>query len=178
MVLADAGESGPGERSADAASGPVYQPATSSAETEDGLAIRIGTTHPGQARVDVNLRELRRHVAVFAGTGSGKTVLLRRIIEECALHGVSSIVLDPNNDLARLGDAWPRNPEHWLDGDAERAREYLATTDVTVWTPRRQGGQPLTFQPLPAFADVLDEADEFEAAVDVAVEALAAAAQG
>ncbi len=173
MVLADAGESGPGERSADAASGPVSAAGNQSAETEDGLAIRIGTTHPGQARVDVHLRELRRHVAVFAGTGSGKTVLLRRIIEECALHGVSSIVLDPNNDLARLGDAWPRNPEHWLDGDAERAREYLATTDVTVWTPRRQGGRPLTFQPLPAFADVLDEADEFEAAVDVAVEALA-----
>ena len=60
-----------------------------------------------------------------------------------------------------------------MTGDAERAREYLAATDVTVWTPRRQGGRPLTFQPLPAFADVVDDSDEFDAAVDAAVEALA-----
>jgi hypothetical protein len=140
---------------------------------EDRPAIRIGTTYSGQTPVQIDLHALRRHVAIFAGSGSGKTVLLRRIIEECALRGVSSIVLDPNNDLARLGDAWPQPPEHWLDGDAVRAREYLAATDVTVWTPRRKGGRPLTFQPLPVFADVVDDADEFDAAVDVAVEALA-----
>jgi len=143
-------------------------------EGEGRDSIRIGTTtYPGQAPVRLALASLRRHVAVFAGSGSGKTVLLRRVIEECALRGVSSIVLDPNNDLAQLGDSWPQAPEHWLDGDAERAREYLAATDVTIWTPRRQGGRPLTFKPLPAFADVVDDLDEFEAAVDAAVEALA-----
>jgi hypothetical protein len=176
-VLVDVSASGPGEQMADVARGPEKEPAVldgnQAAGAEGTAAIRIGTTYPGQAPVHVDLRALRRHVAVFAGTGSGKTVLLRRIIEECALCGVSSIVLDPNNDLARLGDAWPQAPEHWLDGDAERAREYLAATDVMVWTPRRQGGRPLTFRPLPTFADVVDDADEFDAAVDVAVEALA-----
>lgn len=62
---------------------------------------------------------------VFAGSGSGKTVLLRRIIEECALQGVSAIVLDPNSDLARLGDGWPEPPPSWSAQDADRAREYL-----------------------------------------------------
>jgi hypothetical protein len=100
-------------------------------------------------------------------------VLLRRMIEECALHGVSSIVLDPNNDLARLGDAWPSPPEPWLADDADSAREYLDATDVVIWTPRREGGRPLTFQPLPDFGAVLDDVDEFNAAVDAAVEALA-----
>jgi hypothetical protein len=110
---------------------------------------------------------------VFAGSGSGKSVLLRRIVEECALKGVSSIVLDPNNDLARLGDAWPEPPDSWSMHDAARASNYLEHTDVVVWTPRRQGGRPLTFQPLPVFADVLDDEDEFQAAVDSAVDALA-----
>ncbi|MDM4784641.1 AAA family ATPase, partial [Micromonospora sp. b486] len=50
---------------------------------------------------------------MFAGSGSGKTVLIRRLIEECALRGVSAIVLDPNNDLARLGEAWPEPPPGW-----------------------------------------------------------------
>jgi hypothetical protein len=121
----------------------------------------------------LELESLRKHVAVFAGSGSGKTVLLRRLVEECALQGVSSIVLDPNNDLARLGDAWPEPPPGWQDGDAERARDYLDNTDVVVWTPRRERGRPLTFQPLPDFASVLDDADEFRQAVDVAVAVLA-----
>jgi hypothetical protein len=176
-TLADVeGTGGPVEETAavDGGSGaePTLPAGTQPAEAERDSAIRVGSAYAGNAPVHVDLPSLRRHVAIFAGTGSGKTVLLRRIIEECALRGVSSIVLDPNNDLARLGDAWPASPEHWLDGDAERACEYLATTDVTVWTPRRQGGRPLTFQPLPAFADVLDDEDEFDAAVDVAVEAL------
>jgi hypothetical protein len=138
-----------------------------------GPSIHVGVTAAGRAPVTLDLASLRRHVAIFAGSGSGKTVLLRRVIEECALHGVSAIVLDPNNDLTRLGDAWPEAPDSWADGDAERARDYLANTDVAIWTPGRDGGRPLTFQPLPAFADVLDDTDEFTAAVSAAVEALA-----
>jgi DNA helicase HerA-like ATPase len=106
---------------------------------------------------------------IFAGSGSGKTVLLRRMVEECALHGVSAIVLDPNNDLARMGDAWPERPAGWGDGDAEKAREYLANTEVVVWTPGRAGGRPLSFQPLPDFESVREDADEFQAAVEAAV---------
>lgn len=122
----------------------------------------------------LTLESLRKHVAVFAGSGSGKTVLLRRLIEECALQGVPSIVLDPNNDLARLGDAWPERPARgWREDDAQRAADYLADTDVVVWTPGREAGRPLTFQPLPDFTSVLDDPDEFRLAIDVAVSALA-----
>jgi hypothetical protein len=136
-------------------------------------AIRIGLPVAGRPGVTLDPASLRRHLAIFAGSGSGKTVLLRRVIEECALQGVSSIVLDPNNDLARLGDRWPAAPDPWLAGDDERARRYLEETDVVVWTPRREGGRPLSFQPLPDFGAVIDEVDEFNAAVDAAVEALA-----
>jgi hypothetical protein len=123
--------------------------------------------------VEMPLAALRKHAVIFAGSGSGKTVLLRRLVEECALQGVSSIVLDPNNDLARLGDAWPEPPVGWGDGDAAKAAAYLAGTDVVVWTPRRETGRPLSFQPLPDFAAVFDDPDEFALALDTAVAALA-----
>ncbi|WP_370949042.1 ATP-binding protein [Amycolatopsis sp. cg5] len=135
--------------------------------------ITLGALVKGGAPVRVELAALRKHAAVFAGSGSGKTVLLRRIIEECALLGVSTIVLDPNNDLARLGDAWPEEPEAWGPDDATLAKRYLAETDVVVWTPGRASGRPLAFQPLPDFAGVLDDEDEFSAAVEVAVATLA-----
>lgn len=134
------------------------------AGSSDG-AILLGMD--GEIRIE--LESLRKHAIVFAGSGSGKTVLLRRIVEECALQGVSAIVLDPNNDLARLGDAWPEVPGEWRAGDAGLAAEYLAGTEVVVWTPGRAGGRPLSFHPLPDFALVRGDADEFEAAVEAAV---------
>ncbi|MEM0986467.1 MAG: DUF87 domain-containing protein [Pseudomonadota bacterium] len=69
--------------------------------------IPIGRSEETGKALTVKLEDLRRHVALFAGSGSGKTVLIRRLMEECALKGVSSIVLDPNNDLARLGPTYP-----------------------------------------------------------------------
>ena len=53
------------------------------------------------------------------------------------------------------------------------AAQYLDGTDVVVWTPRRESGRPLSLQPLPDFAAVLDEPDEFALALDAAVAALA-----
>jgi hypothetical protein len=143
------------------------EPITSDEEITLGVAIDTGKP------VRVELAALRKHAAVFAGSGSGKTVLLKRIVEECALRGVSAIVLDPNNDLARLGDAWPCPPTAWGPGDAQLAERYLAETDVVVWTPGRANGRPLAFQPLPDFAGVADDDDEFHAAVEVAVATLA-----
>ncbi|MFI6302263.1 helicase HerA domain-containing protein [Amycolatopsis thailandensis] len=143
---------------------PIAEPAEPPAAPADEELV-LGLD--GEIRIE--LESLRKHVIVFAGSGSGKTVLLRRIVEECALRGVSAIVLDPNNDLARLGDAWPEPPDDWLPGDAVKSAEYLANTEVVVWTPGRAGGRPLSFHPLPDFAEVREDADEFAASVEAAV---------
>ncbi|MFC5945649.1 ATP-binding protein, partial [Micromonospora harpali] len=136
-------------------------------------AFVVGYGYDDGAPVPLALEALRKHTTIFAGSGSGKTVLIRRIVEECALAGVSAIVLDPNNDLARLGEEWPDPPTGWRPGDADRAKDYLAYTDVVVWTPRRNSGRPLSFQPLPDFTGVRDDPDEFGEAVEAAVAALA-----
>jgi DNA helicase HerA-like ATPase len=165
----------------DASPAPVADAPAEGAEPAEPTSVEDAPTEPmvptGRTtamdkQVAVPLRTLRQHSVVFAGSGSGKTVLLRRLIEECALHGVSSIVLDPNNDLARLGDPWPAAPAGWNPGDAARAGEYLDATDVVVWTPRKQSGRPLVLRPLPVFADVLDDREEFEQVVEAAVAGL------
>jgi len=138
-----------------------------------GLSIILGEGLEDSVPLAIGLESLCRHTAIFAGSGSGKTVLIRRLLEESALQGVSSIVLDPNNDLARLGDAWPHPPSGWRDGDAAKAADFLANTDVVVWTPRWEGGRPLSFQPLPDFRTVIGDVDEFNSAIDTAVASLA-----
>ncbi|HYO01297.1 MAG TPA: DUF87 domain-containing protein [Mycobacterium sp.] len=135
-------------------------------------AVPLGVDDSSGRPLSVELLALRKHTAIFAGSGSGKTVLIRRLVEECARRGVSSIVLDPNNDLARLGLPWPQAPQGWLAADTPRAQDYLANTEVVVWTPRRSAGRPLSFQPLPDFASVADDHDEYHEAVESAFAAL------
>ncbi|MEH3132744.1 MAG: DUF87 domain-containing protein [Mycolicibacterium neoaurum] len=143
------------------------------AESKMPLGIDVRT----DSTVAIDLAALRKHVAIFAGSGSGKTVLIRRLVEEAALRGISSIVLDPNNDLSRLGTAWPQTPSGWQRADDPRATDYLDHTEVVIWTPRRSSGRPLAFQPLPDFASVVDDHDEFTEAVESAVAALEPRAQ-
>ena len=153
---------------------PLRPPTAITAHAPPGPpAIVLGVSPDTGKPISMRLEDLRRHTAIFAGSGSGKTVFLRRIIEECALAGVSSIVLDPNNDLARLGLPWPEAPSGWREGDAERARRYLNETDVVIWTPRRATGRPLSFQPLGDLAAVADDPEALDQAVDNAVATLA-----
>jgi hypothetical protein len=102
---------------------------------------------------------LPRHVAILAGSGSGKTVLLRRIVEEAALLGIPSIVLDINNDLSRLGDRWPDKPAEFSDEDAAKASAYHDRVDVVIWTPGVSSGKPVALNLLPDFAAIGDARD-------------------
>ena len=146
---------GPGEcagrGSAAAAAGARRNRSSRSARTSRIRPFTLGRGLDDDMPAIVELESLRRHTAIFAGSGSGKTVLIRRLVEECALQGVSSIVLDPNNDLARLGDAWPdsrRRPGAEATPIAARRR---ISTAPTSWSgrPRREAGRPLS---LPAAA--------------------------
>src|ERR1700704_1034951 len=124
------------------------------------------------AQVDLATNLLPRHTAIIAGAGSGKTVLLRRIVEEAALAGIPSIVIDPNNDLSRFGDPWPRRPDNFTTEDDGKAQRYRQTVEVVVWTPGVHAGNPLFLSVMPDFASVGEDKDERQQAVDMAAETL------
>jgi hypothetical protein len=137
-----------------------------------GRAVGLGREAETGIDVELDLATFAKHTAVFAGSGSGKTAMLRRLIEQCALRGVSTIVLDPNNDLARLADPWPKPPTSWIRGDRQAAQRYLAESEVVVWTPGRLTGRPIAFRALPDFTAVSDDPDEFRLAIDSGVAVL------
>jgi hypothetical protein len=122
--------------------------------------------------VVLGMGTLTKHIAVLASAGSGKTVLVRRLIEEAALRGVPSIVIDVANDLSMLGQAWPERPSAWNEEDVALAQLYHARVDVCIWTPGRANVSPLVLSPLPDFASVAGDADELEAAIEMARESL------
>ena len=137
-------------------------------------AIPVGRRMTVQEEpVSLPTRLLPRHTAIIAGSGSGKTVLLRRIVEEAALAGIPAIVIDPNNDLSRLGDAWPTRPGAFTTDDDARAKNYFDSVEVVVWTPGTHAGNPLFLSVLPDFSDLGDDRDDRQQAVEMATETLA-----
>jgi hypothetical protein len=148
------------------------EPATIVVGVVPPTVIPIGRRAVGGDTVELAAALLPRHTAIIAGAGSGKTVLLRRIVEEAALAGIPAIVIDPNNDLSRLGDAWPERPAGFTDEDESKAMRYAATVEVVVWTPGINAGNPLFLSVLPDFAAVGDDPDERGQAVTMAADTL------
>ena len=79
------------------------------------VAGKVGET------ITLRVKLLENHTIVLAGSGSGKTVLLRRLVEEVALLGIPAIVIDAANDLATLDEKWPTPPGDWQPEDKQKA---------------------------------------------------------
>ena len=107
--------------------------------------LRVPEQEPGESDEVVGFgpEELRKHVAVLGSTGSGKTVVSKGIIEECALAGIPVIAIDVQGDLAHLA----RAPQEDARSDPERQSEWVKKTDVRVWTPLSEHGLPICLDP-------------------------------
>ncbi|MFH1066211.1 MAG: helicase HerA-like domain-containing protein [Nanoarchaeota archaeon] len=90
-----------------------------------------------------SLKALEKHFVCLGSTGSGKTVLSKILIEEAALQGIPSIVIDPQGDLASLGIIGESDKV-----DSERAALFKEKVNVTVFTPTSSKGIPLCANPL------------------------------
>jgi hypothetical protein len=121
-----------------------------------------------QEEVSIPAPALTKHTVIRAGSGGGKTVLVKRLIEEAALLGIPSIVLDPGNDLAWLGDPWPAPPAAWQDGDQQKAKAYFDRTEVVLWTPGKSQGRSINLPVLPDLKEVAGDKDSLNEAVALA----------
>ena len=127
-------------------------------------------------RVEMDLALLEKHTVILAGSGSGKTVLIRRLVEDAALQGIPSIVIDVNNDLSTLCEPTPAREEPPAPetlGEASDAEAYFRQTERVIWTPGRESAHPIRFDVLPDFSaaeNIDDRKDLVKSAVDTLTE--------
>jgi hypothetical protein len=105
-----------------------------------------------------------RHVAIFGSTGSGKTVLLKRLVEEAALSGLPSIVIDLENDLVRLAQRWPDNVNR-LEIEKQRSESFFSKVEVVIWTPGLNKLRPLNLNRFPDLALLAQDQDDLNEAI-------------
>lgn len=144
--------------------------AESKVDNEPAVHITLGrkVVYSGYSdHVDIPLNQLQKHSVILAGAGSGKTVLVKHIIEQAALHGVPSIIIDGANDMVNLGTPWRTPPSHWTTDDKEQANTYFSTTETHLWTPGRSKGNPCYFEAIPDLFSLKDDTDELEQAISM-----------
>jgi DNA helicase HerA-like ATPase len=107
----------------------------------------LGTRRDNGATVDIDPMVLARHAAMLGSTGSGKTVMAKALIEEAALAGIPSLIIDPQGDLARLALSIDEEDLLENDGDVERMKKLKEKIEVRIWTPLRSKGLPLCIDP-------------------------------
>lgn len=88
--------------------------------------------------------DLTRHVAVLGTTGSGKTCLAKSVVEEAALSGIPSLVLDVQGDLAQLA-ALGRGGKETV---GVRRAAFGDKAEVRLLTPASDAGLRLSLNPL------------------------------
>jgi hypothetical protein len=132
--------------------GPSGEPV---ADPPSGSLILGAPVDDDEGPVSLRTADLVYHTVVFGGTGTGKSMLLKRLVDEAALQGVPAVVLG-GGDLCLLGRPWPEPPGFWLPGDAERAGRLGREVETIVWTPGQAKGNPLNFRIIPDFSAVVD----------------------
>ncbi len=92
-----------------------------------GKTYDLDARRRGEELVLYDSRDLVTHGVCVGMTGSGKTGLCIAIIEEAAIDGVPSIVIDPKGDLSNLLLTFPQlRPEDfapWVNSDDARRKE-------------------------------------------------------
>ncbi len=122
-------------------SGGAIQPPQKPAEPAEPV-MEIGTTFDGNP-MTVPLDIMKKHYVCFGASGSGKTVLGKVFLEECARNGVPCIIVDPQGDLASLGLIGDQTELIAHKSDLARAKEYEDKIEVRIFTPISSKGIPI-----------------------------------
>ena len=119
----------------------------------------LGSRSDGPDLTELSHDKLLRHVGILGNTGSGKTVMAKIILEECALAGIPSIILDLQGDLARM--ALPTINDRLAD--SKRQKDWMKKTDVRIWTPLEDSGLPICVNPFNLPSSDLDDDESIKA---------------
>jgi DNA helicase HerA-like ATPase len=104
-----------------------------------GTRVASETGEPA-GPVLLDAKRLTTHAVCVGMTGSGKTGLLVGLLEEAAIDGIPSIVIDPKGDLGSIllnfPDLAAADFRSWVDPDAA-SREGISVDELAEQTARR-----------------------------------------
>ena len=134
----------------------VRRDPTMKKKSPESLPLHLGHIETGEHFI-LPIGALRRHALALGGTGSGKSVMAKAVVEECIRYKLPCIAIDLQGDVVALAshsDYVPTDAVPPSDVTRAKLRERM---DVKIWTPGSNIGIPLSFSPSLAIEDQLDQ---------------------
>lgn len=132
----------------------------------------LGKTLADQIDVLLPVQTLRRHFMALGGSGSGKTVLCKCVVEEAVRNNVPVLIVDPQGDISSLA----------IRGDVEELRRHGTETElqedfygksrVSIFTPASNKAIPLCINPFKSPSQDITH-EEAVQAIDLTADSLA-----
>lgn len=110
------------------------------------LPLHLGRDLHGHD-VTLPIGALRRHFIALGGTGSGKTVLCKALVEECIRYNLPVVAVDLQGDILSLAMQSNECPAGAVPVSDVTRSKYAERLDVKVWTPGSDIGIPLSMAP-------------------------------
>jgi hypothetical protein len=102
------------------------------------------------ADIEIPVKTLKRHFAALGASGSGKTVLVKAVLEECIREGIPLILIDIQGDLASMALMGDPDVVERNGTPKKYHKEVMEKAQVAIFTPASNRGIPLSMNPLKA----------------------------
>ena len=119
-------------------------------------------------KIELPLKALKRHFAALGSSGSGKTVLVKCVIEECIRSEVPLIIIDIQGDLASLALMGDKKLVEEKGTPGSYYDDVKNKAQVAIYTPASTKGIAISMNPLKAPPQDLDQEDLIQAIDSVA----------
>ena len=145
-------------------------------ENNSGIAASgsmfIGKTVVDKIEVLLPVQALKRHFIALGGSGSGKTVLCKCVIEEAVRNKIPVLIVDPQGDISSLA----------IKGDVEDLRQHGTAVEVqedffgkarvAIFTPASNRAIPICVNPFKSPSQGVPNEEAIQA-IDLTADSLA-----
>ena len=107
----------------------------------------LGRTKADGSPVELPVHAFKRHFMALGGSGSGKTVLCKCVIEEAVRNNVPVLIVDPQGDISSL--AIKGIPEELKEHGTslEIQEEFFSRARIAIFTPASNKAIPISVNP-------------------------------
>lgn len=134
--------------------------------------LHVGFTVEGKEKIELPVKTLKRHFAALGASGSGKTVFVKAVMEECIREEIPLLIIDIQGDLASLALMGDKKLMESKGVPGSYWDEIRDKAQVAIFTPASTKGIPISMNPLKAPPEGM-EFEDFIQAVDSVAEAVA-----
>lgn len=111
------------------------------------MSFFLGKEISGQSSVELPVKAFHRHFMALGGSGSGKTVLCKCIMEEGVKNNIPLIIVDPQGDIASLALKGNQQEIESHGGSLAFQEEFFDKARIAIFTPASSKAIPISVNP-------------------------------